>query len=80
MKAHGKVHNLEVNKPEPASVPCTVCSKSVSNKYFLRHREFVHGDNKTEPCSKYGKEISNFAIKRHEKICLLSKEKEKTCI
>ena len=78
VKAHGKVHSSEVNKTDSTSFACTVCSKTVSNKYFLMtHIEFVHGDNKPELCSKCGKEISRLGIKNHDNICHLTREERR---
>ena len=39
-----KVHNPEVNKTDITSFACTVCSKFISNQYFLKtHVQTLYG-------------------------------------
>ena len=77
LNVHGKVHDLNTSDMESKTFPCTLCPRTVASKYILRkHINFIHGNIKFAPCTKCGKELRQFSVKKHEKLCQLSEEQK----
>ena len=76
-KVHGKVHKPDSSDRECKTFPCTLCPRTVATKYILdNHMNFIHGNTKSAPCTKCGKKLKLFSVRKHEKLCGLS-EKQK---
>ena len=66
------------SQPSRKRVLCTLCSKTFTNKYYLKkHNIAVHEKNeKSAQCSHCLKQVSMMYISNHEKICKMSEEEK----
>ena len=77
LNKHMKSHTRR--KPEPPRKKvrslCSICSQWLSSRDQLRtHTRLLHGDKKHLPCSNCGLNFRASTVRRHEKLCKLSKE------